>query len=105
MYESSSCTVDRDRVVAGVLVGVASQSHNFGPLNLLARMLKKPQSVAWPTIQFFRTSATPPPPLAPPSHFLLNSFTINDIVLYFTSYLVLPFWSYVLPVNLKQRRL
>lgn len=106
MRASSSCRVDNTRVVAGVLVDGTSQSHNFGPLNLLARVLKKPQVGGLATIQFFRTSATPPPPpLTCPSHSLLSSFTINDILLYSTSYLVLPFWSYFRPVNLKKRRL
>ena len=48
------------RAVTGVLGDRASQSHNFGPLNLLVRMLKSLTRLGLTTIQFFRTSATSP---------------------------------------------
>jgi len=78
--------------VAGVLVDGASQSHNFGPLNLLTRTLKKPQEGGLATIQFFPHICHLPfplPSLHRPFHSLPSSFIINDIISYFSSYPVL----------------
>jgi hypothetical protein len=98
MYERMSDSLIRV-VVTGVPVDGASQSHNFGPLNLLARMLKKPHNGSLghnsilPHLYHFSLLLT----LLRPFYCLL----IQYILLSFTSYLVSPSCSYSRLVNLK----
>ena len=89
--------------MAGVLVNGASQSHNFGPLNLLVRMLKKPDEGSLAHNSILPHICLFPPPS--PFHSLLGSFMINGILLHFDFIWSLPSWPhYFRLVNPKQRR-
>lgn len=81
--------------MSGVIVYDGSQSHNFGPLNLLARLLKKPHLSDLAHNSILPHIPSPSPALFFYSQLILSS-TTNDIHSYFTSYFGLTFlitWS------------